>query len=329
MTPSWGIERIIDFDKSKIWRNGCAQIGFHDRAGQQYVVDFWNGWVGCLGPDERLRWSAGGTPMPESDLHVPVALEGPGYVTVTPAGRILVACLRGNKVYAIDLERQRASVIIDGGAMGLRDIGNCEYDFDGNLWVNEVEGGRVWQFDPEGRPLQTLGAPYPGFQIETVPFEQAQFSWIFDLRRGPDGNLYVLDSMNFLVKELDLRKRIVSTLVGTGKPGYSGDGGDARQATLGQNMKEYYGGPWSLSLDEAGDIFIGDTQNHVVRMVDRTTKIISTIAGKPDAVPGLRNRPAETDPLNLNLPKICSMDYWKGRLFIPEWDGDLVVLQRK
>ncbi len=329
MTPSWGIERIINFDKSKIWGDGCAQIGFHDRAGHQYVVDFWNGWVGCLGPGERLRWSAGPTPLAESDLHVPVALEGPGYVTVTPAGQILVACLRGNVVYAIDLERKRASVIIDGGAMGLKDIGNCEYDLDGNLWVNEVEGGRVWQFDREGRPLQTLGARYPGFQAETVPFEEAQFSWIFDLRRGPDGNLYVLDSMNFLVKELDLQKRTVSTLVGTGKPGYSGDGGDARQATLGQNMKEYYGGPWSLSLDEAGNIFIGDTQNHVVRMMDRTTNRISTIAGKPDSVPSLRNRPAETNPLNLNLPKICSMDYWNGRLFIPEWDGDLVVLQKK
>jgi hypothetical protein len=73
---------------------------------------------------------------------------------------------------------------------------------------------------------------------------------------------------------------------------------------------------------------IGDTQNHVVRMVDRGTNIISTIAGKPDVVAGLRNSPAETNPLNLNFPRICSMDYWNGKLFIPEWEGDLVVLRR-
>ncbi len=329
MTPSWGIERVINFEKNKIWGNGCAQLGFHDSAGRQYVVDYWNGWVGCLGLDERLQWSAGRTAMAESDLHVPVDLDGPGYLTVTPTGKILVACLGSNAVFEIDLGRRQASVMIDGGAIGLKDIGNCEYDLDGNLWVNEVEGGRVWQFNAEGKPLQTLGARYPGFQVECVPFEEAQFSWIFDLRRGADGSLYVLDSMNFVVRKLDLQKRIVSTIVGTGKPGYSGDGDDARHATLGQNMKEYFGGPWSLSLDEAGNIFIGDTQNHVVRMVDRTTNIISTIAGKADVVPGLRNRSTETDPLNLNFPRICSMDYWNGRLFIPEWSGDLVVLKRK
>ncbi len=266
--------------------------------------------------------------MAESDLHIPVNLNGPGYVTVTPAGRILVACLGNNTVFDIDLTRKQASVFIDGSAIGLKDIGNCEYDVEGNVWLNEVEGGRIWQFSAEGKPLQTLGARYPGFQVDSVPFEEAQFSWIFDLRRGPDGNLYALDSMNFVVKKLDLQQRVVSTVVGTGKAGYSGDGGDARHAMLGQNMKEHFGGPWSLSLDEAGNIYIGDTQNHVVRMVERTTNIISTIAGKSDVVPGLRNDPSEINPLNLNFPKICSMDYWNGRLFVPEWEGDLVVLRK-
>jgi len=328
MSTFWRIERIINFQKDKRWGNGYAQVGFHDSAGRQYMVDYWNDWVGCLGADEQLCWSAGPTPIPGSELHIPAALDGPGYVTVTPTGKILVACIGNKTVFNIDLTQKQASVFIDGGAIGLKDIGNCEYDLEGNLWVNEVEGGRIWQFSAEGKPLQTLGARYPGFQVDSVPFEEAQFSWIFDLRRGPDGNFYALDSMNFVVKKLDLQQRIVATIAGTGKPGYSGDGGDARQATLGQNMKEYFGGPWSLSLDEAGNIFIGDTQNHVVRMVERATNIISTIAGKPDVVQGLRNRPTETNPLNLNFPKICSMDYWNGRLFIPEWEGDLVVLRK-
>ena len=328
MSISWSIERIINFQKDKHWADGYAHVGFHDRAGHQYVVGYDNGWVGCLGENERLRWSAGRVPIPESDLHIPADLDQPGYVTVTPDGKILVACFGNRTVINIDLAQQHASIFVDGNALGMKDLGNCEYDLQGNLWVNEVEGGRVWQFDADGKPLQTLGARYPGFQVESTPFEAAQFSWIFDLRRGPDGNIYVLDTMNFVVKKLDLQSRMVSTIVGTGRAGYSGDGGDALQATLGQNMQEYFGGPWSLSLDEAGNIFIGDTQNHVVRMVERGTNIISTIAGRTGAVPGLRNGPKETDPLHLNLPRICSMDYWDGQLFIPEWDGDLVVLRK-
>ena len=329
MGALWRIERIVNFQKDKTtWGNGYALFGFHDSAGRQYVVDYWNNWVGCLSATGRLCWSAGSTPQPESDLHIPADLRGPGYVAVTPAGKILVACFHGNAVHAIDLARKEASVFIDGGAIGLKDIGNCVYDLEGNIWVNEVEGGRIWQFSPEGRPLQTVGTGTPGFQVGSSPFEKAQFTWIFDLRRGPDGNLYVMDSNNFAVRKLDLKQHTVSTIVGTGEGGYSGDGGDACKATLGHNPTERYGGPWSLSLDEAGNIYIGDTQNHVVRMVERATNVIRTIAGKPRVTPGLRNSSAETDPLNLNLPKICGMEYWNGRLFVTEWTGDLAVLAK-
>jgi hypothetical protein len=84
-----------------------------------------------------------------------------------------------------------------------------------------------------------------------------------------------------------------------------------------------------LSLDELNNIYIGDTQNHVVRMVDRETNIIRTIAGKPNIIPGKRNEPHEKDPFQLNLPLICSLDYYDGRLYIPEWNGELIVLKRK
>jgi hypothetical protein len=64
-------------------------------------------------------------------------------------------------------------------------------------------------------------------------------------------------------------------------------------------------------------------------MVDHSTQQIATIAGKHDVESERRNKPSETDPLNLNLPKICSMDYYKRCLFIPEWSGDLVILQKR
>ncbi len=329
MRAWWRIERVVNFQKDKkTWGNGYALFGFHDSAGRQHVVDYWNNWVGCLGPTGRLCWSAGATPQPESDLHVPVDLRGPGYVAVTPTGKTLVACFHGNAVHAIDLARQEASIFIDGGVLGLKDIGNCVHDLEGNIWVNEVVGGRIWQFSPEGSPLQTVGTGTPGFQVESVPFEQAEFTWIFDLRLGPDGNLYVTDIHNFAVRKLDLKHRTVSTIAGTGQGGYSGDGGDARLATLGHNPTERYGGPWALSLDEAGNVYIGDTQNHVVRIVERATNVIRTIAGRLKVTPDLRNSPAETNPLDLNLPRICGMEYWNGRLFVTEWDGDLAVLAK-
>lgn len=171
----------------------------------------------------------------------------------------------------------------------------------------------------------------PGFQPDTASFENVRFNWVYDLRRGADGNVYVLDSRNFALRVIDIAARNVSTLAGNGSPGYAGDGGDARAATFGSDPSAKFDGPISLSLDEAGNAYVGDRLNHDVRMIDRGSGIITTIAGHPDADPDRANDPGERDPLRANLPQISSMDYDRGRLFVPtdlaHEAGDLVVLR--
>ena len=64
---------------------------------------------------------------------------------------------------------------------------------------------------------------------------------------------------------------VITTLVGTGDPGWSGDGAAALAACLNE--------PKSLTLDAEGNLFIADSENHVVRKIDRKTNCISTVAG--------------------------------------------------
>ena len=71
---------------------------------------------------------------------------------------------------------------------------------------------------------------------------------------------------------------------------------------------------------------MGIEDNCVVRMIDRKANIIYTIAGNPKIIQGKRNNPDETDLFKTNLPKICSFEYFNQRLYIPEWDGDSIVL---
>lgn len=63
-------------------------------------------------------------------------------------------------------------------------------------------------------------------------------------------------------------------------------------------------------------------------MIERKRNKITTIAGNTQIVPNLRNDPRINDPFKLNIPKICSMDYYNNLLFIPEWNGDLVILRK-
>jgi len=225
-----------------------------------------------------------------------------------------------------------ARLLVDGSDLGMRDAGNCVVDDEGFIWVNEVEGCRIWRFDSTGKPTLTLGDGKPGFHSEPVGFSEARFSWIYDIRKGPDGNIYVLDSRNFAVRMIDIMNRKVLTLAGTGKGGYEGEGEIARFATFGSDPSAHFNGPISLSVDEAGNIFVGDRFNHVVRMIHKETGIIRTIAGSRENFAEEENDPTETDLLALNLPKISSMDYHNGRLFVPtditEDTGDLIVLRK-
>ncbi|MEC9447529.1 MAG: hypothetical protein VYC59_12250, partial [Chloroflexota bacterium] len=87
-----------------------------------------------------------------------------------------------------------------------------------------------------------------------------------------DGNLYYSESRNNIVRRVDKATGVITTVAGTGEAGNSGDGGPATQAT----MRE----PYSLQVDrDNNDIYIVDRLSAVVRKVDGSTKIISTVAG--------------------------------------------------
>ncbi len=324
----WKIKHIFNFTADQQWGHGYCAFGFHGKTGTQYLLQWNEHWLGCLTPENEFTWTAGAVDKGLSKNHIPFAVRHPHYITEAPDGSLLLSSNGTNEIFKLWPDRKAVELFIDTGRVGLKDVGNCVYDEQGGLWVHEIEGCRVWKFNLAGEPVLTLGNGQPGFQPGTVPCATAQFSWIYDLRLGPDGNLYVLDSKNFSVRRIDVHQTTVTTIVGTGRPGYSGDGGPALEATLGSQPGEYFDGPLSLSIDEEGNIFIGDTCNHVVRVVEHATQQILTIAGNYQAQPGVRNNPQETDPLKLNLPKVCSMDYYGGCLFVPDWSDDLIILEK-
>lgn len=325
---TWTVERILNYSELKPWGQGYAHYGFHDSRGKRYFFDYFHDWVGRLGEDDEFVWTAGVKPDVTTGLHLDADFVRPMFLTESSDGSLLISCAGNARIFRLDLDARAVRPFIDAGALGLKDISSTVYDDQGDLWVSEVTGCRIWRLDGSGRIIEVLGNGEPGFQTGTVPFEQARFRWVYVMKKGRDGCLYVLDSTNFAVRRIDIGSRTVETVVGTGRSGYTGDGGEAGRATLGSDPNEQFDGPYGLCVDERGNLFIADTYNHVVRMVEASTNLISTIAGRPAAVAHQRNDPRETDPLNLNLPKLSALDYCNGRLFIPEWDGDLVILQR-
>lgn len=102
------------------------------------------------------------------------------------------------------------------------------------------------------------------------PATKAQIDNPFGLTRGPDGALYFCEYTGQRIRKVT-PDGIIHTVAGNGKPGYSGDGGPALQASFHL--------PHELRFDAAGDLYVVDMTNHAVRKVDMKTGIISTIAG--------------------------------------------------
>jgi len=328
----WVVDRIIHFGAEDFIKNGRSHFGFHDRTGNRYAISHQKHFLGLIGENNRLNWTAAAQQVFEGTSNIATRLNYPMYVDNLADGTLLVSNFGDARLYCIDVGRKKADLFVDGSRIGMKDAGNCVVDNEGLVWVNEVQGCKIWRFDSAGKPVLTLGDGTPGFQSSAVDFSEVKFNWIYDIRRGPEGNIYVLDSRNFAVRLIDLKRSVVKTLAGTGKGGYEGDGGDARDATFGSDPTVRFDGPISLALDEDGNIFVGDRQNHVVRMIHRKSGIIRTIAGNCSSVEGKSNDLKEKDPLKLNLPEISSMDYYNGHLFVPtdlsHETGDLAVLRR-
>ena len=114
-----------------------------------------------------------------------------------------------------------------------------------------------------------LGTGAPGYS-------QTQVNNPYGVIVGPDGGLYFCDLDNQRIRRFDLKTKNVTTIAGSGDKGYRGDGGPATQAAL--NM------PHEIQFDAAGNLYIAERDNHVVRKVAAKTGIISTVAGT--GIPG-------------------------------------------
>ena len=137
------------------------------------------------------------------------------------------------------------------------------------------------------------------------PPTQTPLSQPFGICTGPDGALYVCEVGSHIIRRIDLGSGEMSTIAGCGRKGYSGDGGPATQAELNE--------PYEVRFDIHGNMVFVEMQNHVVRRVDRTTGLITTIAGT--GVAGFSGDGGPANAAQLNQPHSIALDT-NGRLYI-------------
>ena len=186
---------------------------------------------------------------------------------------------------------------------------------DGSIWYCEYTGQRIRKVTPDGKIHLIAGTGKVGYSGDGGPATEATFNLPHELRFGPKrGNLFVVDMQNNVVRKIDTTTGIITTVVGTGKPGYSGDGGPASQAQL-KN-------PHSIQFDANGDLFICDIGNSVIRKVDMKSHVITTIAGTGKSGPTPDGAPVKGTPLK--GPRSIDFDA-AGNLWVCTREGNQVL----
>jgi hypothetical protein len=144
-----------------------------------------------------------------------------------------------------------------------------EVDPAGNLYISDTKNNRIRKVDTNGIITTYVG---DGSAVDKGDGGPATSASLFrPLRtRWHNGELYVSDNLHAKIKKVDAAG-IITTVVGTGTEGYSGDDGLAINARIRK--------PVGLDFDANGDMFLADRGNHRIRKIDMTTGIITAYAG--------------------------------------------------
>jgi DNA-binding beta-propeller fold protein YncE len=168
---------------------------------------------------------------------------------------------------------------------------------DGALYVCEIANHLIRRVDLKTGTMSVIvGNGKKGWSGAGGPAREASLNEPYEVRFDSRGNLLFVDMKNAVVCRVDATTQVLTTVAGTGEPGFSGDGGPATQAQLNQ--------PHSIALDADDNIYICDIRNMRVRKVDARTGLISTFAG------GGNEPPSHKSPLtSLALKGPRALDY--------------------
>jgi len=142
----------------------------------------------------------------------------------------------------------------------------------GNVYIADYSGNNIRKVDPSGI-ISTFcnSTRVTGYTGDGGPATAATIDLPWNVRCDNAGNLYIADMYNYCIRKINT-SGVISTVAGTGSPGYGGDGGPATAASL------YW--PEDVYVDGSGTIYIADMFNDLIRVVN-PSGIISTIAGTP------------------------------------------------
>jgi hypothetical protein len=199
-------------------------------------------------------------------------------------------------------------------------------DSQGSVYIADYGNNRIRKVTRDGIIQTVAGTGDPGYSGDGGLATDARLNGPYGIFVDDKDTLLIADTYNHVVRRVN-NEGIITTIIGSGRQGYSGDGGPARAASL--------DGPQALYVDASGRTYVGDEHNHAIRVVS-PDGLISTLIGtgvagfNDDGTPGLDAQ--LNDPEYILIRKDGSLvisEGGNGRILVIGHNGRLQTLAGK
>ena len=278
--------------------NGLAAVTA-DISGNVYVADNANSMIRKITPAGVVTTLAGSTTPGYADgTGAAARFNQPAGVAVDARGNVYVADYGNNMIRKITpagvvttLAGSTTAGSMDGIGTNARFNGpwNSDVDASGNLYVIDGNNNVIRKITPDGVVTTLAGSATPG-SADGIG-SAASFNYPSSLRVSPDGNIYVADSDNNMIRKVT-PEGVVTTLAGSLTPGFAdGTGAAAR-----------FKAPWGIGADASGYLYVVDRGNYSVRKIT-PDGVVTTIAGSqtPGSADGIGTAAQFTNLLDVTV----------------------------
>ena len=214
---------------------------------------------------------------------VDTGLNSPGGMALDSDGTIYIVDTVRAQVLAADPQTGSLSLVAGSGEDGFAGDGGpailaalsfpqgVGIDGSGNLYIADTMSNRIRKVEAGSGTISTVvGNELEGLSGDGGPAGAALLSYPADLAFNGAGDLYISERDKHRIRKVD-PTGIITTVVGNGSRGFSGDGGPAAQALL--------DGPAGIAIDTAGNLYVSDSNNNRIRRVDAVSRVITSVAG--------------------------------------------------
>jgi sugar lactone lactonase YvrE len=247
-----------------------------DREGHLYIADTLNHLVRRVDAETGVITTVAGLGRPrffgDGGLAVDAGLNEPAALAVSNNGVLYIADQSNNRVRAVDLATGMIRTVAGTGKAGYNGDGGAATETclagpsglalasDGTLFIADSFNGRIRALDPVSGLIRTVvgdGGEYRYQGPGEAP--SRSLSRPSGIALDEEGNLYVTDSDNHLVRRWNRITGSIERVAGVGVAAYGGDGGAAIEAGLSY--------PFGVVMDRAGHLLVADTFNHRIRKI--------------------------------------------------------------